>query len=136
VAEALWPALREGLVLPLDSEYRFVHFGSGAAGESGADFDVSYRFLHDRVQEAAYSLIPEEARAEAHLRIGMLLAANISTEKREEVIFEIVNQLNRGSYLISSAEERTCVRSVVQAAASCRSTSAKPGRPHRDSGGK
>ncbi len=61
--------------------------------------DVSYRFLHDRVQEAAYSLIPKEQRAEAHLRIGMLLAAQIPTEKREEAIFEIVNQLNRGSHL-------------------------------------
>src|SRR3954469_9980442 len=81
----LWEAVRAGLIFRSED---------------------AYRFLHDRVQEAAYSLIPEEARAEAHLRIGMLLAANVSTEKREEVIFEIVNQLNRGSHLISSAEER------------------------------
>src|SRR5260370_29133811 len=66
----------------------------------------AYRFLHDRVQEAAYSLIPGNLRAEAHLRIGRLLAACISLEKREEAIFEIVNQLNRGSHLITSAEER------------------------------
>jgi PAS domain S-box-containing protein len=66
----------------------------------------AYRFLHDRVQEAAYSLIPENLRAEAHLRIGRSLAACISPEKREEAIFEIVNQLNRGSHLITPAEER------------------------------
>jgi predicted ATPase len=66
----------------------------------------TYRFLHDRVQEAAYSLIPENLRAEAHLRIGRLLAASISPEKRDEAIFEIVNQLNRGSHHITSAEER------------------------------
>src|SRR5262249_17386399 len=49
----------------------------------------SYRFLHDRVQEAAYSLIPEELRAEAHLRIGRLLAAQTPPDKQEERIFEI-----------------------------------------------
>ena len=65
----------------------------------------SYRFLHDRVQEAAYSLIPEELRAEAHLRIGRLLAAHTPPEKLEEGIFEIVNQLNRGSHLVTSIEE-------------------------------
>ena len=65
----------------------------------------SYRFLHDRVQEAAYSLIPQELRPATHLRIGMLLAAHTPSEKLEEGIFEIVNQLNRGSQLITSKEE-------------------------------
>ena len=66
----------------------------------------SYRFTHDRVQEAAYSLIPEESRAETHLRIGRQLVAHTPPEKREEAIFEIVNQLNRGVALITSRDER------------------------------
>jgi PAS domain S-box-containing protein len=66
----------------------------------------AYRFVHDRIQEAAYSLIPEEQRGEMHLRIGRLLAALMTPEKREAAIFDIVNQLNRGSHLITSAEER------------------------------
>ena len=81
----LWEAVRSGLIFRADD---------------------SYRFLHDRVQEAAYSLIPKELRAEAHLRIGMLLAAHTPPAKRDEAIFEIVNQLNRGSHLIASVEER------------------------------
>ena len=68
--------------------------------------ESSYKFIHDRVQEAAYSLIPEPLRAEAHLRIGRLLAAHTPAEKREEDIFEIVNQLNRGAVLITSRDER------------------------------
>jgi PAS domain S-box-containing protein len=66
----------------------------------------SYKFVHDRVQEAAYLLIPEELRAEAHLRIGRLLAARTPPERREEAIFEIVNQVNHGAALITSQEER------------------------------
>jgi PAS domain S-box-containing protein len=81
----LWEAVRTGLIFRADD---------------------SYTFLHDRVQEAAYSLIPEELRAEAHLRIGRLLAAHTPPERLEEGIFEIVNQLNRGAALITSAEEQ------------------------------
>src|SRR5258708_21846566 len=65
-----------------------------------------YAFLHDRIQEAAYALVPEDERAAVHLRIGRLLARHTSGEKRKERIFEIVNQLNRGVVLIISIEER------------------------------
>ena len=68
--------------------------------------DASYRFVHDRVQEAAYFLIAAEHRAEAHLRIGRLLVAHTPPEKRAEGIFDIVNQLNRGAALITSGDER------------------------------
>ncbi len=81
----LWEAVRTGLVFRAEA---------------------SYRFLHDRVQEAAYSLIPEELRAETHLRIGRLLAAHTPPENLEEGICEIVNQLNQGSHLVTSTEER------------------------------
>jgi PAS domain S-box-containing protein len=85
VNTALWESVRQGLVEQLDG---------------------AYKFIHDRVQEAAYSLISEASRPEAHLRIGRLLVAHTSPEKREETVFDIVNQLNRGAALISSREER------------------------------
>jgi predicted ATPase len=66
----------------------------------------SYKFVHDRVQEAAYALIPERSRAEAHLTVGRLLLAQTPPEKRDEAIFEIVNQLNRGAPLNTSRDER------------------------------
>lgn len=66
----------------------------------------AYAFVHDRVHQAAYSLIPEASRAEAHLRTGRLLIARTPAEKREEAIFEIVGQLNRGATLIDDQHER------------------------------
>jgi predicted ATPase len=67
--------------------------------------DGAFRFVHDRIQEAAYSLISEPLRADAHLQIGRLLVAHTPRDKREEVIFEIVNQLNRGAALVTSQAE-------------------------------
>jgi PAS domain S-box-containing protein len=66
----------------------------------------AYKFSHDRIQEAAYSLMSERPRAEMHLRIGRLFATNGSAEKRLEATFDIVNQLNRGMSLITSGDER------------------------------
>ena len=68
--------------------------------------DGSYAFVHDRVQEAAYGLIPADERPAIHLRIGRLLAGQAPAEKLRDGIFEIVNQLNRGAALITSREER------------------------------
>jgi PAS domain S-box-containing protein len=65
-----------------------------------------YKFIHDRILEAAYSLIAEHSRAESHLKIGRLLAARIPPESRGEAIFEIANQFNRGAALITSGDER------------------------------
>jgi PAS domain S-box-containing protein len=66
----------------------------------------SYHFIHDGIQEAAYLLVPESLRPEAHLRIGRLLAANTPPEQREGAVYDIVNQLNRGAPLITSDPER------------------------------
>jgi PAS domain S-box-containing protein len=67
---------------------------------------VAYRFVHDRVQEAAYGLIPEGERAAAHVRIGRILAASNAPEEIEGQIFEIANHLNRGAELIANQAER------------------------------
>jgi PAS domain S-box-containing protein len=85
VQAALWEAIRQELIEPLEG---------------------SYRFMHDRVQEAAYSLIPEERRTGAHLRIGQLLVANTPPQQWEEAVFDIVNHLNRGAALITAPDKR------------------------------
>src|SRR5262249_33403799 len=71
--------------------------------------EESYKFAHDRVQEAAYSLIPEDRRAEAHLRIARLLTRRFPADKLEEAIFDIVAQFDGGAKLITSRDERELV---------------------------
>ncbi|HZA36381.1 MAG TPA: AAA family ATPase, partial [Vicinamibacterales bacterium] len=65
----------------------------------------SYEFSHDRLQEAAYSLIDENARAETHLRIGRLLRKTMSPADLEQ-LFDVVSHLNRGSDLLTTDAER------------------------------
>jgi PAS domain S-box-containing protein len=65
-----------------------------------------FEFLHDRVQEAAYALVPSNDRGVTHLRIGRLLAELTPANKLEGSIFDIVSQLNRGSHLIESTDEK------------------------------
>jgi predicted ATPase/signal transduction histidine kinase len=68
--------------------------------------DQAYRFPHDRVQEAAYSLIPESERPATHLRIGRTLLHRARPDELPDRVFEIVNQLNRGVDLITARDER------------------------------
>ncbi|HVE23138.1 MAG TPA: AAA family ATPase [Acidocella sp.] len=80
----LWPSVRAGLVFRQDR---------------------GYAFLHDRVREAAYSLIPPDQRAAIHLRIGRCLVAAMGNEKSGEHIFDVVNQFNHGAALLSDPGE-------------------------------
>jgi len=85
---SLWEAARAGLVLRLEG---------------------SYAFPHDRIQEAAYALIPESARAETHLKIGRALLASLAADNMAEHLFDVANQLNRGAGLLIDHDERAQV---------------------------
>ncbi|WNG54847.1 AAA family ATPase [Archangium gephyra] len=86
VEKGLEPALQEGLLMCAGSE--------------------QYRFLHDRIQQAAHALIPEDQRKAVHLHIGRLLLASLSPEEVHEKLFDVVGQLNAGAELITEPEER------------------------------
>ncbi|MBW4646167.1 MAG: AAA family ATPase [Goleter apudmare HA4340-LM2] len=112
-AALLWKALQEGLILPQTEVYKFFQDGGGLDNTKNWELETgqsslypTYKFLHDRVQQAAYSLIPEDQRKTTHLKIGQLLLKNTSLLEQEEKIFEIVNQLNFGIDLITNQLER------------------------------
>ncbi|MBE9039574.1 serine/threonine-protein kinase PknK, partial [Oscillatoriales cyanobacterium LEGE 11467] len=94
-ATQLWEALQHGIVFPLSNNYKVLMFLNAEKDcLEPSLFPVSYHFLHDRVQQAAYSLISPEIQKDIRLKIGQLLLANTPVENLEEKIFEIVNQLN------------------------------------------
>ena len=88
---ALWEAVRTGLVFHQES---------------------AYKFLHDRIHQAAYSLIPDERRAEVHLRIGRALLADMTADELDEHLFDVVNQLNRGARLLVDPDEKAQVAMI------------------------
>jgi predicted ATPase/signal transduction histidine kinase/tRNA A-37 threonylcarbamoyl transferase component Bud32 len=108
-ATELYSALQAGLILPLSDAYRIpLVFDRAESINLKLDTSrVSYKFLHDRVQQAAYSLIPEDQKQSTHLKIGQLLLKNTPPDKLEENIFDIVNQLNVGIDTISQQSEKT-----------------------------
>ncbi|KUY89562.1 histidine kinase [Burkholderia sp. RF7-non_BP1] len=66
----------------------------------------TYRFAHDRIQEAAYSLIPKAVRAETHRDIGRRLLPHLPDAHDDGLLFEIVGQFERAGSHAMSADER------------------------------
>jgi predicted ATPase/GAF domain-containing protein/tRNA A-37 threonylcarbamoyl transferase component Bud32 len=106
-AAALWEAMREGFVVPLDGDYRLVEGAEGSATtlELPADFNVRYRFLHDRILHAAYSLIAPDRKQQLHLAIGRLLRRSGGDSPRDADLLEIVRHLNLGAKGITDHAE-------------------------------
>jgi predicted ATPase len=87
----LWEAVHAGLVLRQES---------------------AYTFLHDRIQQAAYSLIPEERRADTHLRIGRMLLTTMMADQLDEHLFDVASQLNRGAARLIERDEKAEVATI------------------------
>ncbi|TVP60556.1 MAG: GAF domain-containing protein [Nodularia sp. (in: Bacteria)] len=117
-ATDLWPALLDGLVLPQNEVYNSLSEDEYKQPKVVNREDLhksttnnnnklpKYRFVHDRVQQAAYSLIPIEQKKPIHLKIGLLLFNNTPIEQREENIFILVNQLNIAVEFITEQTKR------------------------------
>jgi predicted ATPase/signal transduction histidine kinase len=118
VATALWTALQAGLILPISEVYKFfqspdiqspdiqspdiqspdIQSSNILETDVHSEISVPYKFLHDRVQQATYSLIDPVQKRSIHFHIGTLLLENLSDPEKEERIFEIVNHLNLGNF--------------------------------------
>lgn len=106
VAAALWDAMKAGPIVALDGDYRYLEGGPGADPNAAPHFDVRYQFVHDRVHQAAYLLLPEERRQKLHLTIGRLLRRHAHGEPRDEQLLDLVHHLNIGAPGIEDHAER------------------------------
>ncbi|MBD2501117.1 ATP-binding sensor histidine kinase [Anabaena azotica] len=114
-AYCLRMALLEGLIIFQGSYYNIIpeidiHENIGLThlptNELPNNYQFTkYKFVHDRIQQAAYSLISETNKKSLHLEIGRLLYNNIPLAEREEKIFELVNQFNVAIELITDQEQ-------------------------------
>ncbi|MEG5136808.1 MULTISPECIES: AAA family ATPase [unclassified Microcoleus] len=103
-ASALWKALQEGVILLITEGYDLIQIDAHLPTNYVAN--PIYKFLHDRVQQAAYSLIPNDQKQAIHLKIGQLLLQSSSEVEIEEKLFDIVGHLNQGIELINQLSER------------------------------
>jgi len=112
-------AIQDNLLLPVGDDYKLT-----AAQDLNLNFNqqkqqqpqlqtqqieslqLQYRFAHDRIQQAAYTLIEDQQKAQIHLNIGRLLKQQGKPDTSVDCLFNVVNQLNAGKQLMTDQQER------------------------------
>ncbi|MBH9554232.1 diguanylate cyclase [Inhella gelatinilytica] len=117
-AARLWPALAAGLVLPLGERYKF---------EESPDLleRARYRFLHDRVQQAAHALTLADDRSALQLDCGRRLQRGLQAAELEDRLFVVLECMNQGLNLLVEPTEREALgRLNLQAGLRAKASSA------------
>ena len=96
-------ALFEGLVIPLGDTWKVFDL---QIGEPGGTICPEFKFCHDRIQQAAYSLISDSEKPALHRRIGLLLYQDPSLSMENGKVFDVVNHLNLGIESLSGIAEQ------------------------------
>lgn len=124
VAQHLEPAVAEGLIAPIGSAYQLAELAQGSPERDG-ELTVEFAFAHDRIQQAANSLLDDADKRTAHVSIGRLLLDRLSEQQQEAKLFDITNHLNLGSELIVTPQEQlTLCRLNLRAGQRAKSSSA------------
>ena len=98
ISVLLWPAIEKELIIPLSEDYRLI--------TKDFDFNVAYKFLHDRIRQAAYSLIHEERRRKLNLTIARELIENFTEDEKNDQLIELVRHYNEGRVFITDEKEK------------------------------
>lgn len=105
ISDALWIIIDKDLIVPLNINYRLLHMPKEEAIKP--DMEIKFRFSHDRIQQATYSLISEDDKLLIHRKIGKLLLNLYADQNNlDDNIFEVINHLNIAKDLIQKKGER------------------------------
>ncbi len=122
VARLLQPAIDLDLVIPLDPSFRLLAHAR-VAGD--LELAVPLRFLHDRVRQAAYALIPDDLRPARHAAIGQRLLVRARAQGNlHEHLFDVVSHLNLGAELLSPDDQAELAALNLTAARRAKATAA------------
>jgi histidine kinase len=101
--DALLEATKYDIIFPLDSEYRLMLTNKAYPL---MNTDMRFRFQYDYIQQAVYSLTPDEQKTKMHLQIGKFLLKKLTNKEIKKRVFDLVSHLNIGRDLIISLNER------------------------------
>ncbi|MBT8191673.1 MAG: GAF domain-containing protein, partial [Bacteroidia bacterium] len=111
-AEDLDEALKANMIIPLSDSYKYAGL-TNEEDEEQTKLTVlndklipTYKFQHDRVQQAAYQMISPEKKKSLHLSIGRLMLQHTPEDEIEDYIFDIVSHLNDGRSLLEDDNEK------------------------------
>lgn len=104
LAEDLWVAIEKEILLPLDSNYRYINTLKNETILK--NLEMRFCFAHDRIRQAIYRVIPEKEKTKIHHKIGRMLLNSFRQTGRADIIFDLVNHLNKAKALIKSRDER------------------------------
>ena len=106
-AQQLWEAIENHLILPLEEANKTIALiEANEAIFSLNPAKLNYRFAHDRIQQAAYQLIPSNVTQPIHLKIGRLLLKEQPLQEQDERLFDILDHFNQSLSLITTAQEK------------------------------
>lgn len=93
ITQQLNQAVRYGLILPTQ-------------GHQPPSADRPFRFLHDKLQQAAYSMMSQTDRQQIHWQVGQIGLQSMLKSRQDDLLFDVVHQLNSGRDRLLSLEER------------------------------
>ncbi|MEN8907234.1 MAG: diguanylate cyclase [Clostridiales bacterium] len=115
ILKSIWILLKNNYLIPLENNYKYLI-------DENIDINVSYRFLHDRIQQAAYKLIPEKSKKKFHYLAGTLLLNN--SNEIENKLFEIINHINYALELIKNSEKELICKLNLKAGIKAKNSNA------------